>query len=148
MRNSVKTILFFVLVTSLFSPNAFSGKHAPKWWAEDEVVKDLGLKQEQINKLESVFSESKKEFKDLRSQLKKHLAELETLLTAGELDEKQVETQSNNIQELNTKLFKRMLSAALETRKVLTKEQLEKLKKLRPEFVRLSERKSPPKRKR
>lgn len=147
MRNSVKTILFFVLVTLLFSPSAFSEKHGPKWWAEDDVVKDLGLKQEQINKLESIFSESKKEVKDLRAQMKKHLAELETLLTASELDEKQIEAKSGNIHELSTKLLKRSISTILETRKVLTKEQFEKLKKLRPELAQLSEHKSPPKEK-
>jgi periplasmic protein CpxP/Spy len=98
-----------------------------KWWKNAEIVKELQLSDEQLQRLEQAFQESRLHLIDLHAALEKEEALLEPLTEADNPDESQVDSQIDKVAMARAELEKAHTRMLLNVRKVLTTDQWKKL---------------------
>jgi Spy/CpxP family protein refolding chaperone len=97
-------------------------------WRNPKIVEKLGLTDEQVKALrEADFARREKHLK-LKSQLDGLHLQLEKLFSADTLDEPEVLKLAQKIADLKGKLFIQKIESRLEVGKLLTADQLKKLK--------------------
>lgn len=103
-----------------------------------EIADEIGLTSEQQEKLRKLFLDSKKE--DIRTKADLQILKLELgdLLEQDNPNVKQVDKKIDEMTKLQSKMMKSKIHALLEGKKILTDEQIEKIKTLLRE--RMSER--------
>ncbi len=94
-----------------------------KWWKNAEVVQKLQLSDDQLQRLEKIFQDSRLHLIDLHAALEKEEAQLEPLVEAENPDEGQVNSQIDKVAAARAELEKGNTRMLLELRKVLTTEQ-------------------------
>src|SRR5262245_28097141 len=62
-----------------------------KWWKNAEIVKELQLSDDQLQRLEKTFQDSRLHLIDLHAALQKEEAQLEPLIQSDNPDESQVD---------------------------------------------------------
>jgi Spy/CpxP family protein refolding chaperone len=102
-----------------------------RWWKNAEVVKAIDLKDDQIQKIEQVFQESRLKLVDIHANLQKEEFKLEPLLQADNPDEKAVLDAIDHIAGARATLEKENARMAFAIRRVLTPEQWKKLRTMR-----------------
>ena len=98
-----------------------------KWWKNAEIVQQLQLSDDQLQRLEQAFQESRLHLIDLHAALEKEEAQLEPLTEADNPDEAQVDSQIDKVATARAELEKAHTRMLLNVRKVLTTEQWKKL---------------------
>lgn len=93
----------------------------------------LGLSGEQAEQWRTLRSEQRKEAVQRRADVQKLHIELRELLSAPALDEGAVRAKARRFAELQSASVQARIEARLALRKLLTPEQAEKLRELRPE---------------
>lgn len=146
LRQKFFTGAMVVLVTVFFIP-AFAGAFTPGnctshkgfgmkrhhvsplgIWQNPKMVQELGLTDEQVKGLrEADFAHREKHLK-LKSQLDGLYLQLEKLFSAESVDEAKVLQLAQKISDLKGKLFVRKIESRLAVGKLLTADQLKKLK--------------------
>jgi len=97
-------------------------------WRNPKMVQELGLTDEQVKRLrEADFAHREKHLK-LKSQLDGLHLQLEKLFSADPVDEPDVLKLAQKISDLKGKLFVRKIESRLAVGKLLTADQLKKLK--------------------
>jgi len=96
-----------------------------------DLREELGLTDEQVDKLKSIKLEHQKAAIKTESELKLKRLELRELMEAGEPDEFAVKAKVEEIGELKTQLAMNRIDGGLKARKVLTDKQQKQLKELR-----------------
>lgn len=102
-----------------------------KWWKIPEVQKELNLSNDQINKLEDMLLQHKKEMIDLKSSIAKKQLDLEALLDKDNVDDKTIMQKVDELIAMRGDLQRRYIKMILDMKKVLNPEQFKKLKELR-----------------
>ena len=102
-----------------------------KWWKDSELMRKIGVSDEQVQKIEKIFQDHRLQLIDLHAALEKQEAILEPLIEAGQPDESQVVAQIDNVAQARANLEKSNTLMLLAIRRVLTVEQWKKLKDLR-----------------
>ena len=102
-----------------------------KWWKRPEIQKELKLTDDQINKLEDMLLQHKKEMIDLKSNIAKKQLDLEALLDKENIDDKTIMQKEDELINLRGNLQRTYIKMILDMKKVLTPEQAKKLKELR-----------------
>jgi Spy/CpxP family protein refolding chaperone len=105
-----------------------------KWWKNAEVVQKLQLSDDQLQRLEKIFQDSRLRLIDLHAALEKEEAQLEPLVEAENPDEGQVNSQIDKVAAARAELEKGNTRMLLELRKVLTTEQWKTLQTMPPRF--------------
>ena len=105
-----------------------------KWWKNAEVVQKLQLSDDQLQRLEKIFQDSRLHLIDLHAALEKEEAQLEPLVEAENPDEGQVNSQIDKVAAARAELEKGNTRMLLELRKVLTTEQWKTLQSIPPHF--------------
>ncbi len=103
-----------------------------RWWKNAEVVKTVGLSDEQVQKIEKVFGENRLKLVDVHANLQKEEMKLEPLLEADNLDEAAVLAAIDRITAARATLEKANAQMGFAIRRVLTPEQWKKLRTLPP----------------
>jgi Spy/CpxP family protein refolding chaperone len=101
-----------------------------RWWKNAEVVKAIGLNDGQVQKIETVFLESRMKLVDIHASLQKEELKLEPLLEADSPDESAVLSAIDHITAARANLEKANAQMAFAIRRVLTPEQWKKLRTL------------------
>jgi Spy/CpxP family protein refolding chaperone len=125
-------------------PHGTFGHHGPKpggdlhgilppgrWWKDAEIVKTIGLNDGQVQKIETIFQESRMKLVDVHASLQKEEIKLEPLLEADNPDESAVLGAIDRIAATRANLEKANAQMAFAIRRVLTPEQWKKLRDLR-----------------
>ncbi len=102
-----------------------------KWWKIPKIQKDLQLSDEQIIKLEDIFLKQKSEMIDIRANIQKKQLEIENLLDKEKVDDKIILQKVDELITIRGNLQKNYIKMILDMRKILTPDQLKKLKDIR-----------------
>jgi Spy/CpxP family protein refolding chaperone len=103
-----------------------------RWWKDAEIVKNIGLNDGQVQKIEQIFQESRVKLVDVHANLQKEEFKLEPLLEADNPDEGAVLSAIDRITAVRATLEKANAQMAFAIRRVLTPEQWKKLRALHP----------------
>jgi Spy/CpxP family protein refolding chaperone len=106
------------------------------WWKNPRVAEEIGLNDQQKQKLEKISLDSRLKMIDLRADLEKQQVILGPMLETYHPDEAQVLAQVDKLSEARAALEKERVQSMLATRNVLTEEQWNKLKESRMGFNR------------
>ena len=118
-----------------FGPHSdeFRGVLPPgRWWKNSEIVKNIGLSDSQVQKIEQIFQENRLKLVDIHANLQKEEIKLEPMLEADNPDESAVMASIDRIASARATLEKANAQMAFAIRRVLTPEQWKKLREMRP----------------
>jgi Spy/CpxP family protein refolding chaperone len=104
-----------------------------KWWKNSEIARELQLNEAQINQIEQTFLEHRLKLIDLRAEVERQEARLQTLIEADQPDEAKVGAQLDLLLAARGKLEKAHAMLMLAIRRVLTVEQWKKLEAIKQE---------------
>ncbi|HZR29652.1 MAG TPA: Spy/CpxP family protein refolding chaperone [Terriglobales bacterium] len=111
-----------------------NGMPPGKWWKNAEIVQQLQVSDDQLQRLEKIFQDHRLRLIDLHASLEKEEAVLEPLTEADNPDESQVDSQIDKVAMARAELEKANTRMLLELRKVLTPDQWKKLQSMPPHF--------------
>src|SRR5208337_138228 len=112
-------------------PGPVMGFRGPgKWWKDSELMRKIGVSDEQVQKIEQIFQDHRLELIDLHAALEKQEAILEPLVEADQPDEAQMIAQIDKVAQARANLEKSNAQMLLAIRRVLTVEQWKKLRDL------------------
>ena len=125
-RRMIPAVL--VALTMLGSPmNAYAGegqeredRYEKKHLMMQEVIRDLGLTEEQLEKIESVRTRTQEQKKELRSEVREKKRQLKAELAKPAIDEARVEQLIGEISALKTQKLRKHVEAILAIRSTLT----------------------------
>ncbi len=106
-----------------------------KWWRDPELTQKLHVSEEQVQKIEKIAQDHQIQDIDLRADLKKQDAILRSQMEKDLPDEAQVLAQMDKVNQARVNLEKSHVQMMLAIRRVLTAEQAQKLRDLRPMHV-------------
>jgi hypothetical protein len=101
-----------------------------KWWKDSELMRKIGVSDEQVQKIEKIFQDHRLQLIDLHAALEKQEAILEPLIEADQPDEAQVTAQIDKVAQARANLEKSNAQMLLAIRRVLTVDQWKKLRDL------------------
>jgi Spy/CpxP family protein refolding chaperone len=101
-----------------------------KWWKDSELMRKIGVSDEQVQKIEKIFQDHRLELIDLHAALEKQEAILDPLIEADQPDESQVIAQIDKVAQARANLEKSNAQMLLAIRRVLTVDQWKKLRDL------------------
>ncbi len=104
-----------------------------RWWKSAEVVKEVGLSDAQVQKIEQIFLDSRMKLVDAHAALQKEELQLEPLLEGDAPEEAAVLAAIDRITAARAAVEKSNAQMAFAIRRVLTPEQWKKLRALRQE---------------
>jgi len=103
-----------------------------RWWKDAEIVKNIGLNDGQVQKIEQIFQDSRMKLVDVHANLQKEELKLEPMLEADNPDEGSVLSAIDRITTARASLEKANAQMAFAIRRVLTPDQWKKLRAMRP----------------
>ena len=106
-----------------------------KWWKDPVLVQKLHVNDDQIRKLDKIAQDHQIQEIDLRADVEKQHAVLRFQMEADPPDEAQLLAQIDKVTQARAKLEKSQVEMLLATRRVLTAEQAQKLRDLRPRLA-------------
>ncbi len=137
MRKTNKVFTGFLLVSFLLM-QTFTGStqflRGKKWWKDAEVIKKLSLTPQQIDELEKIWVENKKQLVALKADLDKQFEILHELFSQASVDESQLKEQIYRTVAARTKLMTANLLRITKMRKILTSEQRAKVAQVNKEM--------------
>lgn len=99
-----------------------------KWWKNSELMQKLGVRGDQVEKIERIFQDQRLQLIDLHAALDKQEAILEPLVEADQPNESQVLTQIDKVAQARANLEKSNAQMLLAIRRVLTVDQWKQLR--------------------
>jgi Spy/CpxP family protein refolding chaperone len=127
--------MFFTAIL-LFSmtalPNVVICQDAPmgKWWHNPHMSKQLNLTDEEKNKLDEQYVETRRRMIDLKSNVERERFELETLIESDDLDEDSTKKQFKKLEKARTDLAGERFKFLMESRKILGNERFRAVKQM------------------
>ncbi len=101
------------------------------FWKIERAAREIGLQEQQVEQIQQIFLDHRRSMIDLRADLEKKRLDLDVMLeNDATIDDSRVMAQLDLLQGAHTKLAKTGLMAMLKVRKLLTKEQWERLQDL------------------
>jgi len=99
-----------------------------KWWKDSDLMKKIGVSDDQVVKIEKIFQNHRLQLIDLHADLEKQEAILEPLVEADQPVESQVVAQIDRVAQARANLEKSDALMLLSIRRVLTVDQWKKLR--------------------
>lgn len=135
----MKKVLYVALVVMAllaFSTAAFAERmrisretgQGMKWWENSRITKNIGLSDEQTEKIEKIFNEAALKRIDMKAQLQKENLKLREMLDEKVLDMQKIEKQIDTVLNVLTQLKKGEMMTKVKVMSILTPEQREKLR--------------------
>jgi TonB family protein len=126
-------LIFLSTASATPSPVPFAEvpQYMGKWWKDSEVVRKLQISAEQVQKIEQTFLDYRPSLANSVSELKSGEAKLKTLMSANPVDDARVLNQTELIAVSRASLEKTNSAMMLAIRKILRKEQWDRLQEIR-----------------
>jgi Spy/CpxP family protein refolding chaperone len=105
-----------------------------KWWKMPRVVEGANLTPQQIEQIEAIFLEHRKNLIDLTATLQKAQLDFKALVEKDIIDRDAVMTKLEEISRSRAEIMKMTVVMQLDINEVLTPEQRTTLKKMRNEY--------------
>jgi Spy/CpxP family protein refolding chaperone len=109
---------------------AWVNRSPGKWWKDSELMRKIGVSDEQVQKFEKIFQDHRLDLIDLHAALEKQEAILDPLIETDQPDESQVIAQIDKVAQARANLEKSNAKMLLAIRRVLTVDQWKKLRDL------------------
>lgn len=131
------TVLATFGLTTFLSPNLWA-LDVPlvggKWWYRPAVKDELGLTPDQINKIDKIWIEHRKQLIDIKSDIEKAYLDLESMMGQPTVDTQEAYTLAESLGQLQARKAQERIRMAIDIRQELSLEQFEKLRGLRGEL--------------
>jgi len=139
MLSKIFSALF--LIVFVISPSVVTAKDFPpgKWWHNPQASAKLNLSDEEIKMLDKQFVESRRKLIKLKSIVESEQFELDNLLDAENINQKEAMKQFDKLQQAKKNLSTDYFRHVLQVRKILGLErfrQLKQFKQLRRQKIR------------
>ncbi len=102
-------------------------------WDKPQIAKELGLTDEQVSKLKEADFATREKALDLRSKMENYGLELEKAFSASTVNEKRVREIAAQMKDVRGEMFMQRIESWLTAKKILSPEQIDKLKENRME---------------
>ena len=131
-----RSLILFSLMVFVFSicAHAYPGEKGIKWWKNPEIVAELKLTTDQVNRIENVFSSYKRRIVSLDSELGEKEKKLKNAIKDPNSTKEEVLRLSDEVEGIKGELRKLEVTMYLEIREVLTPDQRDKLYKIRSRY--------------
>lgn len=114
----------FALAALLISTAALAADLPPgKWWRRPEVVQNLGLTDDQQNRLENVWRAASTDLIDFRAEVEKQNIALRAEMDRSQIDRRAVQAAAARLSTARARLFERELMMFVDMRSVLSDSQ-------------------------
>lgn len=117
--------------TPMPAPMARKGPDLGAWWKNSEVVREIGLTEQQVSQIEQTFFDHRLKLIDLKATVEREETRLQPLMEADQVNEAQIGAQIDKVLAARGALEKANVMMLLSIRKVLTVEQWKKLESIR-----------------
>ena len=139
MLSKIFSALF--LIVFVISPAVVTAKDFPpgKWWHNPQASEKLNLSDEEIKMLDKQFVDSRRKLIKLKSIVESEQFELDNLLDAENINQKEAMKQFDKLQQAKKNLSTDYFRHVLQVRKILGLErfrQLKQFKQLRRQKIR------------
>lgn len=121
---------FFFLFLFTFNLYSFQEFELPegKWWRNEQIIKEIGLTDEQQKTLEKNFFEHLEKAIDLKAKVEKEELKLRELLDQDKLNEKEILNQVDKLLDARKGMEKARAELFLKVRMILQPDQWNKIK--------------------
>jgi Spy/CpxP family protein refolding chaperone len=126
----MKRVLSVLVLGSLLAAPALAGDNLA---SKRKLLRDVGLGPDQIKKIEDIYYRTEQDAIDIRRDLQKARLELRRLLSVDQPDERAIYGQLEKISDIDLKLKKTRIGALLAVRKLMTRDQWDKLEAIQAE---------------
>jgi protein CpxP len=103
-----------------------------RWWKNSDVVKQVGVSDEQIKKIEQIFQDHRLKLIDVRAALEKEEVRLQPMIEADSPNDQQIMAQIDRVANARATLEKANAQMLLDIRHILTVDQWKKLQSIQP----------------
>jgi Spy/CpxP family protein refolding chaperone len=138
---TLATVTVVLVASCLFlspSPSAWSGPiRDGKWWEIPRISEQLGLTQEQTERINEIWTDHQKQLIDARGEIEKAYLDLENLLGKTTVDTQQAYRVAERLGQLHAVQAELRLKMTIDSRQVLSVEQFEKLKGMRTSWEKM-----------
>ena len=136
-----KRIALLLAAMALVAGTALAQAQLPpgKWWRRPEVVQQLGLSEDQQNRLEVVFRGAANDLIDLKANVDKANVALRGELDQPQLNRQAIQRDAARLSEARARLFERELMMLVDMRAVLNDQQWERMRRFLDEQPRLQQ---------
>jgi len=107
-----------------------------RWWQKAFVKERLQLNSDQIEKINTIWTNYKKNIIDIDGRIKKEVLDLENLLTQREIDRQEAYKIADNIGLLHATHRTEQIKMAIDIRQELSQEQFQRLEEIKMELIR------------
>jgi len=119
---------FAIVLVMAFAASAFAQLPAGKWWRRPEIIRQLGLTEEQQTRLDTVFRGAANDLIDLKAEVDKRTIELRGDLDQSQLNRASIQKVAERLNDARSRLFSRELSMLVDMRGVLTDDQWNRMR--------------------
>ena len=102
-----------------------------RWWSQPRLVQELGLRPEQVRRIESIFREQRQRLAELKTRYERELTEFQALLAGDQIDRTAVDVKLDDVHRARSAMVRSTLNMQLDIRACLDPAQRERLKGLR-----------------
>jgi len=113
------------------------------WWKNSQIVREIGLSDEQVKQIEQTFFDHRLKLIDLKAAVEREETRLQPLMEADQVNEAQVGAQIDKVLAARAALEKANVMMMLSIRRVLTVEQWKKLEAIKQERESMMRRRIP-----
>ncbi len=114
-------------------PMKMPGPDLGKWWKDSEIVRELGLSDQQISQAEAAFMDHRLKLIDMTADVQRNETRLQPLMEADQVDEAKISAQIDQLLAARSRLEKANMMMMISIRKLLTVDQWKRLEKMRAE---------------
>lgn len=132
MKRSLILFFFVALVSSFTYGN--DDDIQGKWWKHPNIVKELELTNDQVNRIEAVFSSYRPQMIELNDQLRKKEAERRAVIKNPNPNSKEAERLTDEIANIRGTMVGIRGRMSLQIMYVLTPQQRAKLEEIRSKY--------------
>jgi Spy/CpxP family protein refolding chaperone len=127
-------ILFFLIVfvssLSYGSDDDIQGK----WWKHPKIAKELGLTNDQVNRIEAIFSSYRPQMIELDSKLKAKEEELKNTRRNPNSTREEISRLNDEVEDIRGNMRRVKVDMFLQIRDVLTPQQRAKLEEIKSRY--------------
>ncbi len=133
-------VLFFLCLPVFGTLPPQDTKQAPpirfKWWTNEKMIRQLSLTQQQVDKIESIWTERRKSLDELEADVGRQEKDLKANLDQEQVNEKAVEFYIDRLYHTRAELEKGKLRLRFRIRDVLNKDQQKQIHEMVMQFRR------------
>ena len=126
-KNAFSIILPVLLV---MSPLLAAGQDVPagKWWYNPKIQKNLNLSQEEVDRLDQLFADSRSRLIKFKSDVESEQFELDQLLSKKKVNDADVKKQFQKLEQARKNLANERLEFVIGVRNILGANRFQELK--------------------